>query len=304
MKEKWPDLSGKRRNRAGKWAVRIILCVFAAIMVLPLLMLCADSLMGRRELTETCGAVLAGQGEQAGFRLFPNYPTLRAYVRLLLDSPEYFTAFWNAMLQTVGVLAGQLLAAVPAAWAFAQFRFPGKKMLWFLYMLLMILPFQVTMVSGYLVLSGAHLLDTHWAVILPGIFSTLPVFILQKTFAELPKEVLEAARLDGAGNVRIFLDIGIPLGMPGIFSILILGFLEYWNAIEQPMTYLKTEALWPLSLYLPRMIQAEMASAFAASIVTLLPAVLLFFAGQENLEQGIVASGMGRAVKSKNREDW
>ena len=304
MKEKWPDLSGKRRNRAGKWAVRIILCVFAAIMVLPLLMLCADSLMGRRELIESCGAVLAGQGEQAGFRLFPTYPTLRAYVRLLLDSPEYFTAFWNAMLQTVGVLAGQLLAAVPAAWAFAQFRFPGKKMLWFLYMLLMILPFQVTMVSGYLVLSGAHLLDTHWAVILPGIFSTLPVFILQKTFAGLPKEVLEAARLDGAGNVRIFLDIGIPLGMPGIFSILILGFLEYWNAIEQPMTYLKTEALWPLSLYLPRMIQAEMASAFAASIVTLLPAVLLFFAGQENLEQGIVASGMGRAVKSKNREDW
>ncbi|MCI9604383.1 MAG: carbohydrate ABC transporter permease [Ruminococcus sp.] len=273
-------------------------------MVLPLLMLCADSLMGHRELIETCGAVLAGQGERAGFRLFPNYPTLRAYVRLLLDSPEYFTAFWNAMLQTVGVLAGQLLAAVPAAWAFAQFRFPGKKMLWFLYMLLMILPFQVTMVSGYLVLSGAHLLDTHWAVILPGIFSTLPVFILQKTFAGLPKEVLEAARLDGAGNVRIFLDIGIPLGMPGIFSILILGFLEYWNAIEQPMTYLKTEALWPLSLYLPRMIQAEMASAFAASIVTLLPAVLLFFAGQENLEQGIVASGMGRAVKSKNREDW
>ena len=96
MKEKWPDLSGKRKNRAGIWAVRIILCVFAAIMVLPLLMLCADSLMGRRELIETCGAVLAGQGERAGFRLFPNYPTLRAYVRLLLDSPEYFTAFWNS----------------------------------------------------------------------------------------------------------------------------------------------------------------------------------------------------------------
>lgn len=303
MNKKVPDLSGRRKNRAGKWAARAILCVFAVVMVLPLLMLCADSLMGSRELAETCGAVLADQGEYAQFRFFPNYPTLRAYIRLLLDSPEYFTAFWNSMLQTVGVLAGQLLAAVPAAWAFAQFRFPGKKMLWFLYMLLMILPFQVTMVSGYLVLSGAQLMDTHWAVILPGIFSTLPVFILKKTFAGLPKEVVEAAKLDGAGNMRIFLDIGIPLGMPGIFSILILGFLEYWNAIEQPMTYLKTEARWPLSMYLPRMIQVETASAFAASIVTLLPAVLLFFAGQENLEQGIVASGMGRAEKSKNQED-
>lgn len=290
-------MSGNRKGRAGTWAVRIISGISVGIMVLPLLMLFADSLMGSRELEETCGAVLSGQGDCAGFRFFPNYPTLRAYVRLLLDSPEYFTAFWNSMLQTVGVLAGQLLAAVPAAWAFAQFRFPGKRGLWFLYMLLMILPFQVTMVSGYLVLSGAHLMDTHGAVILPGIFSTLPVFILRKTFAGLPREVLEAARLDGAGNVRIFLDIGIPLGMPGIFSILILGFLEYWNAIEQPMTYLKTQARQPLSLYLPQMLHADTASAFAASIVTLLPAVLLFFAGQENLEQGIVASGLTNTAK-------
>ena len=285
----------KGKRRAAKWAAWILLCTVAGIMVLPLLMLCSDSLMGSRELEEICGAVLADQGEWAGFRFFPNYPTLRAYVRLLLDSPEYFTAFWNSMLQTMGVLAGQLLTAVPAAWAFARFRFPGKKMLWFLYMLLMILPFQVTMVSGYLVLSGAQLMDTHGAVILPGIFSTLPVFILQKTFAGLPGEVVEAARLDGAGNMRIFLNIGIPLGMPGIFSILILGFLEYWNAIEQPMTYLKTEARWPLSLYLPQMVSAETASAFAASIVTLLPAVLLFLSGQEYLELGIAASKMERA---------
>lgn len=288
------DLSRKIKNRTAKWAARITLCLFAGMMVMPLVMLSADSLMGGQELLETCGAVLADSEGYARFRLFPNYPTLRAYVRLLLDTPEYFTAFWNSMLQTAGVLAGQLLVAVPAAWAFAQFRFPGKKVLWFLYLLLMILPFQVTMVSGYLVLSSANLMDTHGAIILPGIFSTLPVFILQKTFAGIPGEVAEAARIDGAGNIRVFLSIGIPLGMPGIFSILILGFLEYWNAIEPPMTYLKTEALWPLSLYLPQMVNAEIAAAFAASIITLLPAVLLFFAGQESLEQGIVASGMER----------
>lgn len=282
-----------------QWGIGLILCVFCIVMVLPLLMLSADSLMGEQELLEICGAVLFGSEGQAGFRIFPLYPTLRAYVRLLLDSPEYFTAFWNAMFQVVGVLSGQLLAAVPAAWAFARFRFPGKKALWFLYMLLMILPFQVTMVSGYLVLNGAHLMNTHGAVILPGIFSTLPVFILQKTFAGIPGEVIEAAQIDGAGNVRIFLEIGIPLGRSGIFSILILGFLEYWNAIEPPMTYLKTKALWPLSLYLPQMIRSETASAFAASVVTMLPAVLLFLTGQENLEQGIVASGVERGKKER-----
>lgn len=275
-----------------QWVLRLFLLLVLAVMVFPLFMLTANSLMGRQELLETCGAVLADYGDNVKLRIFPMYPTLRAYVRLLLDSPEYFTAFWNSMIQTILVLAGQLLAAVPAAWAFAQFRFPGKKVLWFLYMLLMILPFQVTMVSGYLVLNTMDLMDTRAAVILPGVFSTLPVFILQKTFAGIPKELLEAAKIDGAGDLRIFVSMGIPLGMPGIFSILILGFLEYWNAIEQPMTYLKTEALWPLSLYLPQMVNTEIAAAFAASIVTLLPALLLFFYGQDSLEQGIVASGV------------
>ena len=293
--------TGRRKRGAAQWGAALIICVLCFIMALPLLMLSVDSLMGEQELLETCGAVLSGTEGQAGFCLFPLYPTLRAYVRLLLDSPEYFTAFWNAMFQTAGVLSGQLLAAVPAAWAFARFRFPGKKALWFLYMLLMILPFQVTMVSGYLVLNKIHLMDTHGAIILPGIFSTLPVFILQKTFAGIPGEIIEAAQIDGAGSVRIFLEIGIPLGKSGIFSIVLLGFLEYWNAIEQPMTYLKTKSLWPLSLYLPQMVSSETASAFAASVVTLLPAVLLFFTGQENPEEGIVASGVERGKKEGQR---
>ena len=275
-----------RNHSFRQWVIRGILLAVFSIMVFPLLMLFANSLMGKQELLETFGAVLADSGEYAGMRIFPAYPTLRAYVRLLLDSPEYFTAFWNSMIQTVGVVFGQLLAAVPAAWAFAQFHFPGKRILWLVYMILMILPFQVTMVSGYLVLNAAGLMDTRAAVILPGIFSTLPVFILRKTFAGIPGEILEAARIDGAGDLRIFFGIGIPLGVPGIFSVMILSFLEYWNAIEQPMTYLKTKSLWPLSLYLPQMVGSEAAAAFAASIVTLLPAVLLFFWGQDYLEQG------------------
>lgn len=284
-------MKGQRGRNFRQWLIKGILLAVFIIMVFPLFVLLISSLMGRQELLDTYGAVLADYGEYAGLRVFPVYPTLRAYVRLLLDSPEYFTAFWNSVIQTIGVLAGQLLTAVPAAWAFAQFHFPGKKSLWFVYMLLMILPFQVTMVSGYLVLNTVNLMDTRAAVILPGIFSTLPVFILRKTFAGIPKELLEAAQMDGAGSIRTFFVIGIPLGMPGIFSVLILSFLEYWNTIEQPMTYLKTKSLWPLSLYLPQMAGTETAAAFAASVVTLLPAILIFFCGQENLEQGIVASG-------------
>lgn len=270
---------------------RVVLAVLLVVMVMPLVMLCTNSLMGKQELIEKCGAVLSDYGTQTKFSLFPQYPTLRAYVRLLLDSPEYFKAFWNSALLTGGVLAGQLFLTVPAAWAFARFDFPWKSAIRFLYMMLLILPFQVTMVSSYLVLDFLKLLDTYPAVILPGVFSALPMFILSKSFAAIPRETIEAAKIDGAGNFCIFARIGIPLGMPGIFSVLVLGFLEYWNAVEQPLTYLKTEALKPLSLYLPMMVAEEIQTAFAASIITLFPAVLLFLCGRESLEKGIASSG-------------
>lgn len=280
-----------RKGKAGDVLLRIILAVLLVIMVMPLVMLCTNSLMGKQELLESFGAVLSDCAGMAEFRLFPRYPTMRAYVRLLLDTPEYFTAFWNSALLAGGVVAGQVFTAVPAAWALARFDFPGKAVFKFVYMLLLILPFQVTMVSGYLVLDTLKLLDTYWAVILPGIFSALPLFILSKSFSAIPKEVIEAAKIDGAGDFGIFVKIGVPLGMPGISSVVILGFLEYWNAVEQPLTFLKTETLKPLSLYLPVMLKGEVQTAFAASIVTLLPAVLLFFCGQDSLEKGIGASG-------------
>lgn len=278
------------RKRIFGGAGWLILAALLLLMVLPAVLLVSYSLMGGREILDTCGAALAGQDGQAQFRIFPLYPTLASYVCLLFESPEYFTAFWNSVLITAGVLLGQLLIAVPAAWAFARYRFKGKTALRFIYMLLMVLPFQVTMVSTYLVLDTLHLLDTYFAVILPGVFSTLPVFILQKSFASIPQEIIEAARMDGAGEARIFFEIGLPLGKPGIFSVLMIGFLEYWNAIEQPMTYLKTDALKPLAQYLPDLISGKLTTAFAASVVTLLPPVLLFYFGQENLEQGIAAS--------------
>ena len=132
------------------WGIvmRMILAVLLILMVMPLVMLCTNSLMGKREIIETCGAVLSDYGGKAQFRLFPQYPTMRAYVRLLLDSPEYFAAFWNSAVIAGGVVAGQLFTAVLAAWALARYDFPGKAALRFLYMLLLILPFQVTMVSG------------------------------------------------------------------------------------------------------------------------------------------------------------
>ena len=120
-----------------------------------------------------------------------------------------------------------------------------------MYVTLMMMPFQVTMLSNYLVLDQMGLMDTLWAVILPGAFSTFPVFIMYRFFTGIPEAVVESARIDGAGEWKIFLHLGLPLGSGGICSAMVLGFLECWNLIEQPLTFLKNKELWPLSLYLP-----------------------------------------------------
>lgn len=272
----------------------VILAAVCLILWLPVFMMAANSLMGEGELKEAYGAVLNGQSGGGGIspRLLPRYPTLRPMVRLLLDSPDFFVMFWNSVKQTGAVLIGQVLVGMPAAWAFARYEFRGRRVLFLLYMILMVMPFQVTMVSSYLVLSGLGVMDTHFAVILPGIFSTFPVFIMQKFFRSIPEALIEAAKVDGAGTFGIFRYVGVPLGIPGVMSSVILNFLEYWNAIEAPMTFLKTKSLQPLSLYLPQITTDQMGSSFVASLIMMTPALLVFLWGRDYLEKGIAASGL------------
>ena len=269
------------------------ICVcFALLAAFPVFFLEDGSLMGAGELKELLQPVLTGGEGFASWKLFPRYPTLRSYVELLLDSPEFFVMFWNSVKLTGGILVGQLLVGVPAAWGFARFSFPGKKLLFIIYIALMMMPFQVMMLSNYLVLDSLGLLDTLTGIILPAVFSTFPVFIMYRFFEGIPEALMEAARLDGAGELRLFIRVGLPLGSPGIISAMVLGFLEYGNLIEQPMAFLKTKSLWPLSLFLPNINMEKAGLAFAASAVVLLPAVLVFLAGQDYLEQGIISTAI------------
>ena len=243
------------------------------------------------ELEANLSPVFSNTEGMAVWSALPAAPTLQSLVEVLLDSPGFFTMFWNSAAISLGILAGQLLVDVPAAWALARFPLRGKKTLLTVYIVLMLMPFQVLMFPQYLVLQKLGLLDTLWAVILPAVFSTFPVFLLHRFFKAIPQDILEAARMDGAGELRIFCQIALPLGAPGILSAAILTFLDSWNMIEQPMTYLKTKALWPLSLFLPEIGISDMGMGFAAALLMLIPALLLFFGCEEYLEQGIALSG-------------
>ena len=262
---------------------------FALIMLLPIWIAVTGAFSSQWELTENLRPVLGNGQGLAKWTLLPQSPTLKSLVQVLLDSPEFFTMFWNSVTITAGILLGQFAIAVPAAWGLAKLHLPGK--LGNLYMVLMLLPFQVLMYPEYLVLKSLGLLNTLWAVILPGVFSAYPVFLLTRFFAAIPEEILEAARLDGAGEWQIFRYIALPLGLPGLLSVGILSFLDAWNLIEQPMTFLKNRALWPLSLFLPETTLTDAGLGFAAALLMQIPALLLFGLCQDALEQGIALPG-------------
>lgn len=275
-----------------KWMIAMLLSAAAFFVWVPLWMLLSASFMGSREMVHNLAPVLNEEAGYAHWPILPQYPTLKPYVELLLDAPEFFTMFWNSCKQVFPIVVGQIVIGAPAAWAFARFRFRGKGVLYALYIILMLMPFQVTMVSSYFVLDRLGLMNTVWAIILPGAVSTFPVFLMIRFFAAIPSALTEAASLDGAGAWQIFIHLGLPLGVPGILSAVVLGFLEYWNALEQPMTFLKDQTLWPLSLYLPTVTAENAGASLAASVIMLTPALLIFLFGQKYLEAGIAASGM------------
>ena len=256
----------------------------------PLWFLFMGALMSQEELRLTIGPALGLGTGYTVWHLLPDWPTLEPLLTLLLDTPQFFVMFWNSIGQSVAQVAGNLLVGAPAAWAISRLRFRGRSMVRGLYIVLMLLPFQVTMVPSYLVLRQFGLLDTPWAIILPGIFSTFPVFIMERGFDAIPREVLESASIDGANQWQSLWRIGIALGIPGLISALTLGFLDAWNAIEQPMTFLESPQYWPLSLFFTdpaNLDTKQLGLAMAASLWMLLPSILVFRFGQTYLEAGL-----------------
>ena len=274
----------------SKYILRYILLLSALVGCFPIFFLVTSSFSGGGELRRILLPMFIERSvDYVWFPLIPSHPTLQFYVQVLLDTPEFFVTFWNSVRITAVLLALQLIVGVPAAWGFAKYEFPFRKTLFTIYIILMMMPFQVTMLSNYLVLERLQLLDTHWAISLPAGFSTFPIIIMYRFFKNIPDEMMEAAQIDGAGRIRLFCYIGLPIGSAGIISAMVLGFLEGWSLIEQPMTFLTTRSLWPLSMYLPTITPETAGSVFAASVIGMIPAVLVFLAGQEYLEKGIMA---------------
>ena len=244
----------------------LVLGILLFWMCYPCLFLVTGSLMGEGELYRNLGVIFSeGESGYVTWSLLPKEPNLWAYVKVLLDSPEYLTAFWNTVRLAAATLILQCIVNIPAAWGMAAYRFKGRKEIFWLYILLLILPFQVLMLPQYLVLDRLGFLNTIWAVILPAAVSPLFLFIVYYDFHRIPKALIEMARVEGAG---------------GLFSL-----IESFNLIEQPMLFWKSKELWPLSLYLPNARMERVGENFASAVIFALPVLLLYLCGQRVLRE-------------------
>ncbi|MDO5154101.1 MAG: carbohydrate ABC transporter permease [Eubacteriales bacterium] len=217
--------------------------------------------------------------------------TLDYYYQVFLAQSQYLLRFWKSLLLSLCIAAGQLLVSILAGYGFAKCRFPGKNVLFFLLMVMMIMPLQVTLVPNYLMLSEMGLLDTYYALALPAIFVSLGTFIMTQSFKAVPNSIIDAAKLDGCNTWNVIWRIAIPVSKSGLVCTMLLSFLDGWNMVEQPIVYLKNFAKYPISVALALVPPEDPTVQLVCCILVVLPPLFLFSFFNRELVEGIALGG-------------
>ena len=224
-------------------------------------------------------------------KFIPDRVTLSQYITGLVKSPDYLLKFWNSVILVVPIVILQVGIASVAAYSFTRWRGRIRSGIFFFYVILMLMPYQVTLVPNYLVSKWLGVLNTRWSIILPGMFAPFSVFLLTKFMRRIPYALIEAAKVDGAGEWQVFTKICLPQCRSALYSIAILVFIDYWNMVEQPLILLEDAAEQPLSVFLSSINAGEIGLAFAMATVYMIPTLLIFLHGEEYLVEGIANSG-------------
>ena len=286
--------SGMKRGIAT-----VIAAFFAFLFLLPIVLTITNSFMSATELSANYGPVFATTStggkvyisEKVNLKFIPDMVSFSQYITVLFKSPDYLLKFWNSVILVVPIVVFQLAVASLASYGFARYRGRIREIIFFSYIILMLMPYQVTLVPNYLVSDWLSILDTRWAIWLPGIFSPFAVFMLTKFMRRIPTSVIEAAQIDGAGEMQIFRKICMPLCRGALCSVAILVFIDYWNMVEQPLILLSDQEMHPLSVFLSKINAGEIGLAFAVATIYMVPSLLVFLYGEEYLVDGITYQG-------------
>lgn len=263
----------------------------AILFLMPMALTIGSSFMQDSEISYHYQAMLMPGGSKENvsdavtLKLVPESPTLDQYAETLTN-PEFIQRFWNSVILVVPITVFQLILSLFAAYGFARYRGKFKRVVFFVLIILMLMPNQVMLVPNYLIGLSLGIEGSRWMLILPGIFSVFPIYLLTRTMRRIPKSYFEAAKLDGAGEFQLFRHIAVPMCKSMIVSVLLLVFIDYWNMVEQPLLFLDAEKQ-PLSLYLTATDTRHLGQTFAAAVLYMILPLLLFLYGRKDLSKGI-----------------
>lgn len=289
----------KKKNRISILIGFLFALFFAVIFLAPIVLTITNSLMSSSEIYSNYGVIFATTesggkvyvSETVNLKFIPDIVSFSQYITVLFKSPEYLLKFWNSVFYVVPIVVFQLFVALLASYGFTRYNGRIKQIIFFGYVILMLMPYQVTLVPNYLVAEWLHILDTKWAIWLPGVFSPFAVYLLTKFMRRIPVSVMEAAQIDGANEWKIFTNICVPLCKSSLFSVAILVFIDYWNMVEQPLILLSDSEQYPLSVFLSQINAGEIGLAFAVATIYMIPTLLMFLYGEDYLVEGITYQG-------------
>lgn len=288
----------RKKRYFSRGMLTVLAAVFAFLFLMPTVLTITNSFMTQSEITANYGQVFqnATDGksyieDKINLKFIPDKVSFTQYFTVLLKSPDFLYKFWNSVILVAPIVLAQLAVASVAAYGFTRWRGKIRDTIFFAYVILMLMPYQVTLVPNYLVSDFLGLLNTRWAIILPGAFAPFSVFLLTKSMRRIPASLIESAKLDGAGEWHIFWNICLPQCRSALYSIAILVFIDYWNMVEQPLILLPDASQQPLSVYLSQINAGEIGIAFAAAVIYMVPGLLMFLHGEAYLVEGITYAG-------------
>jgi ABC-type glycerol-3-phosphate transport system permease component len=224
-----------------------------------------------------------------------NYPD--AFVRM-----SYPRSLLNTLIYTVPSMVATIVSCSLVAYGFAIIRWPGRNIVFVLVLATMMLPGQVTLIPLYVIFAKLGLTNSYWPLVLPSFFCSTQgawsgaffIFLLRQFFLGIPRELVDAARIDGCSELRILFQIVVPLSMPAIITVGLLTFIDKWNDFYGPLIYLQDPTLFPLARA-AQVFQAQhkqdWAQAMSAAVITALPLVILYFFAQRKFIEGITLTG-------------
>lgn len=264
-----------------KRVLKVIMVLLALASILPIVFTVAGAFMDLDQISES------------GIQLIPKRFSFDQFYQIVFFKSQFFDYFTNSVKVVGIIILGQVVLGVIAAYVFAKMKFPGRDLIFLAYILVILLPFQVTMVQNYLIfdevnqLFGFEILNTHWALIVPGVFHSFGVFLLRQFIVGIPTEIIEAARIDGAGDFKIFFRIVLPTVKPAVIALIILTFIDYWNIVEQATAFIKDVELQPLSVFLESIYHGDFGVFYAGALLYIIPAAILILKGEKYLSEGL-----------------